>query len=555
MLPFALRVAWVVLSATGLLCSLVGSPRFVSALGGLWIPIAYGIANVTLQVVFCLEHIHPVVSTVGMIWHMNAYIMPLTFCVAQAAFKALAWFVMTSLCATMTITTSVAILRAQGARVLSELEIQKALRSRVAFLSLVIGFPAVAFTAYIAVSSRLHAVRNYVDMTCDASDPLWVRLLSFAGLPLLLAIPSFVLSCTCVICLLSTRQRFHAHSQLPRGEVFDMLTSLPRRRTSRDKRHTLYSPSGLGDAAFELKALPSLESQPLPDASRRTPAATSPMSSPSMTLHALPTPPHSISSGTALALPGRAPTQPTVAHAQRFHLPFSWRPPSSRASPENEPSHGDRTSFFSQSHHSQSPSPMLFAPPSNPPSSRTTPVGLPVFPSLSAYSGTSNDGPRPVITGYEDLDNDAMSGSLRWAHNSDASSRASSKSDLEFAVDGGEDDSSDDRPHLSITDRKFTAFQAGHIAVPHPHSHSISIWERSAPDPRPAHESTVVWRVLFFQLLLSGTQILASISSLVDMFASRGVPTPFGTQHVALLLAAWAPVLAFGILPWRRKAR
>lgn len=50
---------------------------------------------------------------------------------------------------------------------------QKALRSRVAFLSLVIGFPAVAFTAYIAVSSRLHAVRNYVDMTCDASDPLW----------------------------------------------------------------------------------------------------------------------------------------------------------------------------------------------------------------------------------------------------------------------------------------------------------------------------------------------------------------------------------------------
>lgn len=163
MLPFALRVAWVVLSATGLLCSLVGSPRFVSALGDLWIPIAYGIANVTLQVVFCL----------GMIWHMNAYIMPLTFCVAQAAFKALAWFVMTSLCATMTITTSVAILRAHGARVLSELEIQKALRSRVAFLSLVIGFPAVAFTAYIAVSSRLHAVRNYVDMTCDASDPLW----------------------------------------------------------------------------------------------------------------------------------------------------------------------------------------------------------------------------------------------------------------------------------------------------------------------------------------------------------------------------------------------
>lgn len=65
----------------------------------------------------------------------------------------------------------------------------------------------------------------------------------------------------------------------------------------------------------------------------------------------------------------------------------------------------------------------------------------------------------------------------------------------------------------------------------------------------------VVWRILFFQFFTSATQIVATLSSLIDMFMQSRPPSSFGTHHVALLLAAWAPPLAFGVLPWRRKAR
>lgn len=67
-----------------------------------------------------------------------------------------------------------------------------------------------------------------------------------------------------------------------------------------------------------------------------------------------------------------------------------------------------------------------------------------------------------------------------------------------------------------------------------------------------------VWRMLFFQLLAAAAQIVAPATSLVDMFAPRAPPAPFRTQHVALLLVAWAPTVAFGVrgvpglLLWRR---
>ncbi|KAJ3747888.1 hypothetical protein DFH05DRAFT_1393100, partial [Lentinula detonsa] len=40
--------------------------------------------------------------------------------------------------------------------------------------------------------------------------------------------------------------------------------------------------------------------------------------------------------------------------------------------------------------------------------------------------------------------------------------------------------------------------------------------------------------------------VLACISTLIDVISRRTRPTPFGTQHVALLLTAWGPVVVFG---------
>ncbi|KAJ6535057.1 hypothetical protein B0H19DRAFT_963828 [Mycena capillaripes] len=40
--------------------------------------------------------------------------------------------------------------------------------------------------------------------------------------------------------------------------------------------------------------------------------------------------------------------------------------------------------------------------------------------------------------------------------------------------------------------------------------------------------------------------MLSSITPLVDIISARSEPAALGTQHVALLLAGWAPVLIFG---------
>jgi hypothetical protein len=42
-------------------------------------------------------------------------------------------------------------------------------------------------------------------------------------------------------------------------------------------------------------------------------------------------------------------------------------------------------------------------------------------------------------------------------------------------------------------------------------------------------------------------QFLACISTVIDVATRRPTPTPFGTQHIALLLAAWSPVVVFGM--------
>jgi len=534
MLPFALKVTWFVLSLTGLLSSLVGMPCFVSVMDGLWMPITYGMANVTIQSVFCL----------GMIWKMNPLLMPPAFCIAQATLAAFSWFVMTSSCATISIATSTAILRAHsGARTLSVTEIQGTLKWRPTLMLLIIGFPLGAFTAFLVVALKLHAVSRSDGMICDVTDPIWVRLLSFAGVPLLLAVPSLLLSCTSVFCLLSSRLRSHDRSPTSRVETFDIdiFTPVPGRRESRVKRHSLQHIDSLATdsaMAMELKALPSLNSQPIPDTNRRTPSTTPPYS---VTLHALPSPPHSISVGTALLPTGRAPITSTAAstYGKRYHLPFSWRPASSRSSPESDRSRQDQFSRITQS-----PSPMMFAPPSTVPSARTSPTGIPVFPHFVARAASAPPFGADEIetlrvempgisTGYEDIDFDSLSGSLRWARRSDVS--CGSKSEMEF-VRG---EAGEENEHEVYT----------------MHSVPDSMWEPSTADSPAAHSSPTVWRILFFQLLLSSTQILAAISSLVDMLSGHDIPTPFGTQHVALVIAAWAPTIAFGVLPWRRKAR
>ena len=45
----------------------------------------------------------------------------------------------------------------------------------------------------------------------------------------------------------------------------------------------------------------------------------------------------------------------------------------------------------------------------------------------------------------------------------------------------------------------------------------------------------------------TAVQFFACISTVIDVANHRPTPTPFGTQHVALLLVAWGPVVVFGM--------
>ncbi|KAF7358481.1 Fungal-trans domain-containing protein [Mycena venus] len=64
----------------------------------------------------------------------------------------------------------------------------------------------------------------------------------------------------------------------------------------------------------------------------------------------------------------------------------------------------------------------------------------------------------------------------------------------------------------------------------------------------PSELSSVVRSLLIFQFAIILTHLVSAITPIVDIISARSHPAAFGTQHVALLLAGWAPVAIFGPL-------
>ena len=60
------------------------------------------------------------------------------------------------------------------------------------------------------------------------------------------------------------------------------------------------------------------------------------------------------------------------------------------------------------------------------------------------------------------------------------------------------------------------------------------------------HSLRLAWPTPFSAFV--AVQFLTCISTVIDVATHRPTPTPFGTQHIALLLAAWGPVVVFGVL-------
>ncbi|KAI0827037.1 hypothetical protein BC628DRAFT_194102 [Trametes gibbosa] len=517
MLAFGLKIAWFTLSLTGLLGSFAAIPAFARSLDSYLFPVLYGSTNCVLQGLFCL----------GMIWKMNPFAMPRAFCIAQSALMGVSWSFLTATTTCMTIVTSLAILRPVGGAPASSEYIRSSLRWRSRYLLLVF-FPMAALAVYLVLALKLDAIKPEDGLSCDTTNPVWVRLLSYSGVPLLLALPSLCLTCAAAL-------RFYTHSprnirSFTRSTTNDHFTPVPLRRQSKFKTYKSWHEA---KGAAEYISAPLTSCQPTQSIDQRslTPSGT-------VVVEAIPSPPSSLSSAAAHLVPGRLPTAPGLAKpGTRYHLPFQWRPASD---PLTERSH---SSAEHSSRHT--PSPLVFAMPAD--DNTQQPSRMTVFVTPDASDRLYDAAPwlrdeksylRQIERvrawrddAHDDDDNyDAHSGSQRWARRSE-DTFSIAKSEVEFVRSPRRDDFEE------TVQKPFPA---------DPSTYDAGLSDTPLPDL-----TFIVWRILFFQLLSSVTQILATVSSLVDMFAQHNTPVAFGTQHVALLVAAWAPVIAFGVKPWQ----
>ncbi|KZP17087.1 hypothetical protein FIBSPDRAFT_781167 [Athelia psychrophila] len=75
---------------------------------------------------------------------------------------------------------------------------------------------------------------------------------------------------------------------------------------------------------------------------------------------------------------------------------------------------------------------------------------------------------------------------------------------------------------------------------------------QARPDAQASFMS-LTWRLVLFFIFFFLVQILLTLSTIIDVSRGSHMLTPFGTQHVALLLAAWGPSVAFAHAPGIRK--
>lgn len=533
MLAFGFKVAWFTLSILGFLSSFVALPAFAEALNGYLIPVLYTVSNFLLQGMFCL----------GMIWKMDPIAMPRAFCTAQPAILTVAWLFMTFVTSGMTVCSTTAILRPKGGVPATPMFVRSRIQWHATCLFLAL-LPFAPSGVYLGLALKFDAIQPNDGMGCDATHPVWIRLFSYAGVPLLLALPSLVLTCTAGYQFyVHSPHQHHCHSF---RHTINHFTPVPLRRHSRTKTNRIYHEAKIFDPTLWSSDLSPTSTGPPTDQRSATPSG-------AIVVEAIPSPPDSLSSGRVRVIAGRAPV--VARHDLRYHLPFHWRFNEPLNSGDGFSSSPDSSIGFS--HHRHTPSPLIFANPVEEGNGQlsTTTVSVASDPSErlyeaapwlrdeKAYLRQKDKVGRSLAHQYyplrtnkdpihdDDEDDDAVNRSLRWAQYSNGST-SSAKSELEFArrPRGGDD------------------FEEG-LRRPSPAeltTYDAALTETPIPD-----FTGVVWRILFFQLLSAATQIIATVSSLVDMSKHHVLPAPFGTQHVALLLAAWMPIVAFGVRwPW-----
>ncbi|CAL1709121.1 unnamed protein product [Somion occarium] len=495
MVPFGLKIVWFSLSLSGLLGSWAALPAFIRTARSSWLPVVYSIANTILQGMFCL----------GLIWRLEPSRIPHAFAEAQTALIHASWTCIAGVC--LLGSSATASLPHKGLSWLNSLQCRYDTAMRIIFLGFL---PVVVIATQLAIIKGLNVTLAGDGMFCDAFNPVWVRLVGYSGLVPFLAIPSLVISVTTSIRIIGFRRNNPGPD--------DNFTPLPISHR------------------FRQSSCPNTpETRHSSPEHRRTPTAPTPtdndcsLRSLTPSFYAIPSRPHTPSFALTYNPPGRA--RITVS-GYKYHLPsyyLSPASPSSDAASQTSQARRPSTDLMTESgtstrsnSHLSSVSPIAFAPSSE--------TGSIKAPSKNLTRGTSPAMPLPgdmekgslrqttTLNAVFSFDgsfhtdsDDAVSGSIKWARMSMESSGR--KSEMEFA-----------RITDEMDDLSYPRNSPMNYPTPTPH--------HGYDDPSSRH------MLIFFHLLRTSS------------------PIAFGTQHVALILTAWAPCVAFGIpLPRRRTIR
>lgn len=352
----------------------------------------------------------------------------------------------------------------------------------------------------------------------NSLTPKRVRLLGYSGTSLFLVVPAIILSLMTAIRILYPRHVQPTTLATARTVYsHEALTSLPTRRSRH--RASKLSPrlTDSFDHALSEPPIPTHSALHLPKTLFPSNYSESPY------------PPLS---------PGRAPSQ---AKHSKYHLPFanpsisalqehsnlsSPQPSlrSARDSPVREVNRSRNSSYRG------APSPIIFSSPSRTENRPREPTVVDISPSPLPPALVDDDDEKDdgsITEVHHDAEGDnAATGSLRWTFDPERASLKKDKDDFGYG-DTLEDDYGE--PTLSHFPRIRRS----------PSGQPPWLDDMLDADPPPL-------RLVCFQLFLAATLAICAVTSLVDIFTPRSPPTPFGTQHVALVLAAWGPTLSVG---------
>ncbi|KAL1715721.1 hypothetical protein EV715DRAFT_265813 [Schizophyllum commune] len=499
MVSRAVRAVFFALSLSGLFGCWFVLIAWGRAIKAEWAAFTYLIGLTLCEGVFCL----------GMIWEMDPYYMPWVLCVAQPIVIAFSTFVMTGLVTTFSCSTT-------------------PLQWHPLFLLPLVAFPIAATIVQATVVMKLGAVTLEDGLQCDANDPLWTRFLSYAGAPYVLTIPCIAFSAASVIRIRATDRKARASRMLvaPDGGLRSPVHNIPlpspvspvsvrpstTSRYSRPPMNRSCSFASL-DCANSPAISPSPNRPPpLPPISAYAEAIQSPTSATRLVGG-------TYNAGRRRSVSFSEPACPATSSWAKDDVSIV-----SEEVPLDKQSAYDAGIWVGVDQHEDA-----------------LPIAQPCY-----LPGNGSIG-RAFSTESEEYDDDSQS-----VESASVFPVRSARTD--GSTDDGDARGPVEPPRIIRSRGIFEARSKAEAAI----TACVFAVSRTPLQGRSASTSQfrgAIWRIVFFQFTFIAVQILSSVTTVIDIATGRPTPTPVGTHHAALLLAAWGPIFVFGLLNHQRKPR